>query len=439
MHVLFTGNGSGIFWKFLLNLLIYGSYLSVVVPFFRGLTAALRDDDENLLGRLAIFAGFILLIFHVLTAPPPMLARTPFTYLPLPSAYLEVQDNSRVFPVLTTPTSTINANSTMLSTKDGMEMVPTPTITSTSKPIPTTSKPILPPTTPIPPSATHVSVTNTPSSPPTKAPTRLPTHTPAHKPTSPISAGSTMVSEKDGMEMVYVPAGTFLMGSPEGEGDKDEHPQHTMYLDAFWIDKTEVTNAQYQKCVIAGQCEQSSKSDDSDFNQPDYPVVGVSWQDANAYCQWAGRRLPTEAEWKKAARGDDDRVYPWGNDFVGSKLNYCDTNCRGFLTFIWRDRKVDDGFGKTAPVGSYPAGASPYGALDMAGNVREWVADWYDGDYYSNSPSRNPTGPATGRRRVLRGGSWFNLQFFVRAADRVRDYPDFRGVDLGFRCLAPSP
>jgi formylglycine-generating enzyme required for sulfatase activity len=263
--------------------------------------------------------------------------------------------------------------------------------------------------------------TATPRPTATPIPTLAPDETPV--------AGSAIISEKDGMKMVYVPAGEFLMGSPDSKGSSDEHPQHTVYLDAFWIDRTEVTNAMYQKCVAADACPPNSDYG-SDFNDLDQPVVGVSWNDAQAYCQWADRRLPTEAEWEKAARETDGRTYPWGNVFDGSKLNYCDKNC----SYNWKDEGSDDGYQYTAPVGSYPAGASPYGALDMAGNVWEWVGDWYVRDYYVRSPDRNPTGPDSGQSRVLRGGSWNNAQINVRSANRINLAPVNRDNNFGFRC-----
>jgi formylglycine-generating enzyme required for sulfatase activity len=243
-----------------------------------------------------------------------------------------------------------------------------------------------------------------------------------------------MVSPMDGMTLVYVPAGEFLMGSADSDGDadNDEKPQHRVYLDAFWMDRTEVTKDQYQQCVAAGKCAAPSCRG---TGQGNHPVVCVSWQDAADYCTWAGRRLPTEAEWEKAARGTDGRKYPWGNQGVaGNLLNFCDSNCG----YDWRDNSVNDGYRETAPVGSYPAGASSYGALDMAGNVWEWVGDWYDEKYYAGSPARNPTGPASGQARVVRGGSCSDGQGFVRAAVRYRYVPDFRDVCVGFRC-ARSP
>jgi formylglycine-generating enzyme required for sulfatase activity len=216
------------------------------------------------------------------------------------------------------------------------------------------------------------------------------------------------------------------MGS--NEGNDDEKPVHTVALDVFRLDRTEVTNAQYRHCVEAGSCEESSFKDDDKFNGDNQPVVGVTWEDARSYCQWAGGRLPTEAEWEYAARGAEGRTFPWGNEFDGTRLNYCDVNCE----YDWADGKVDDGYARTAPVGSYPAGANWCGALDLAGNVWEWVADWY-GSY---PPGRqvNPAGPASGDTRVLRGGSWADEASFARCAYRFGVGPDSRDDGGGFRC-----
>ncbi|HRQ25217.1 MAG TPA: SUMF1/EgtB/PvdO family nonheme iron enzyme, partial [Anaerolineales bacterium] len=214
------------------------------------------------------------------------------------------------------------------------------------------------------------------------------THTPVPPTFTPTPGiGSTMISEKDGMVMVFVPAGEFTMGSDAG--DDDEKPVHQVYLDAFWMDQTEVTNAMYAKCVADDGCAppSSSKSytrdsyyDNSEFD--DYPVIYVNWNQANAYCTWAGRSLPTEAQWEKAARGTDARAYPWGNTTPNSALLNYNAN-----------------IGDTSKVRSYESGASPYGAYDMAGNVWEWVADWYDENYYAYSPNRNPQGPSSGEYR----------------------------------------
>ena len=277
-----------------------------------------------------------------------------------------------------------------------------------------------------------------------------------------------------GMVFVPVPAGEFEMGSTEEEVDAalalcnasrgncergwfaDEQPQHTVSLDAYWIGQTEVTNAQFQQFVDAGGYAAERywsaegwqvRSDegwggprcleDENFNAPDQPVVCVSWYEAEAYTRWlseasgAAIRLPTEAEWEKAARGTDGRIFPWGDEFDGNRLNFCDVNCE----YDWKDETYDDGYTYTAPVGSYPEGASPYGALDMAGNVWEWVNDWYQEDYYSQSPGSNPQGPATGESRVLRGGSWYRDDYLVRSARRDYVFPGLWIGDVGFRCV----
>jgi formylglycine-generating enzyme required for sulfatase activity len=256
-----------------------------------------------------------------------------------------------------------------------------------------------------------------------------PTPTPPPLPT-PLQ---TRTRERDGQAMVLVPSGEFLMGSIESDriASDDEKPQNRIYLDTFWIDKTEITNAQYQQCVRAGICT-PPRAQATVFRADLLPVVGVNWEQAHAYCEWVGGQLPTEAEWEKAARGADGRLYPWGNEFDRKRLNYCDVNCPA----DWRDSTASDGYRYTAPVGSYPAGASPYGALDMSGNVWEWTADWYDPETYAHLTDQNPTGPTYGLQRVIRGGSWFYKGKNLRAVNRHKDVPTFSYDNIGFRCAA---
>jgi formylglycine-generating enzyme required for sulfatase activity len=250
-----------------------------------------------------------------------------------------------------------------------------------------------------------------------------------------LSAGgdlpATKVGEKDGSLMVLVPAGEFTMGSDQGYFN-DERPAHKVYLDAFYIDKHEVTNAQYHKFVEATDQPIPSHRNDPEYDLwtkdgppaeiADYPVINVAWTDAAAYCKWAGKRLPTEAEWEKAARGVDERIYPWGNQ-PPEAIN---------IPYLKRWER-----GQTyQPVGSNKAGASPYGVLDMAGNVAEWVADWYDPFYYKHSPAKNPAGPKDGFYKVVRGGSALNVRFYLRSIDRDYDTPENRGKETGFRCVS---
>ena len=219
--------------------------------------------------------------------------------------------------------------------------------------------------------------------------------------------------------MVYVQAGQFPMGS--NDGDPDEQPVHTVVLDAFWIDRTEVTNEQYITCMAAGVCEAPRCAGYDDAAAASYPVTCVDWSDAAAYCAWVGARLPTEAEWEYAARGPQGYTYPWGNDApTCDRANY--SGCVG-----GRDR-----------IGSRPSGASWCGALDMAGNVWEWVVDWHDSGYYASSPSSDPQGPASGVHRVLRGGSWYVVPLYARSADRSRFGPGHTDGNLGFRCARGS-
>jgi eukaryotic-like serine/threonine-protein kinase len=239
--------------------------------------------------------------------------------------------------------------------------------------------------------------------------------------------------------MVAVPAGWFTMG--DDGGLEDERPAHRVFVSAFRIDRLEVSVGRYERCVRAGACTPpetaGSETRPDYFTSPryrDHPVVGVTWRQAVAYCRWRHARLPTEAEWEKAARGTDRRLYPWGSRFAPARLNYCDRRCR----LPWRDRRHDDGSEDTTPVDAHPAGASPYGALEMAGNVWEWVADWYGPSFYERSPARDPTGPAGGTQRVTRGGGIFDDRVFTRATVRRRFVPTVASTSTGFRCLASS-
>jgi formylglycine-generating enzyme required for sulfatase activity len=248
------------------------------------------------------------------------------------------------------------------------------------------------------------------------------------------------------MEMVYVPGGTFPVGSTQAEVEgalalcqaypddygkcklgafEAEAPRHTVTLDGFWIDRLEVTNAQYALCVEAGACQRGRLADDPAYNAEDYPAAGIPWQAAVGYCAWAGGRLPSEAEWEVAARGAEGYAYPWGDAFDCAGGNFWDpvAGC-------------DDGYPKPAPVGSFPDGISWCGALDLAGNAWEWVADLY-GEYSPEAQS-NPTGPASGSQRILRGGSWGYHPPFVRTAFRYPVPPTADYLAVGFRCAVPD-
>jgi formylglycine-generating enzyme required for sulfatase activity len=251
---------------------------------------------------------------------------------------------------------------------------------------------------------------------------------------------------KDGAEMVFVPAGDFIMGSDSGLDPYfwgAEGPPHRVYLNSFWIYRTEVTNAMYQACAAEKACPRPeqiySHTHDPYYGNPDYanyPVIYVSYIDATAYCLWVGGRLPTEAEWEKAARGSDERLFPWGDELpTGDRLNFCDWNCPESL----KESSVDDSYKDTAPVGSYPAGSSPYGVFDMAGNVSEWTADWMAPLYYDVSPDKSPLGPDSGTRRVVRGGSWGNPTEGVRTVARFSVIPSETLESIGFRCVVVNP
>jgi formylglycine-generating enzyme required for sulfatase activity len=219
--------------------------------------------------------------------------------------------------------------------------------------------------------------------------------------------------------MAVVPAGEFMMGSPTG--DSDEKPAHKVFVETFSMDKYEVTVGQYAAFLQAKGID--PPSDWKTMNQSAHqkrPVANVDWADAFAFCKWAGKRLPTEAEWEKAARGTDDRLYPWGNEAptpLHANFGKSDWNNHGVL----------------APIGTFEAGKSPYGIYDMAGNVWEWVNDWYDYNYYKTSPSQNPVGPSSGGTKVIRGGAWNSNPRAMRSANRSLISPTDQGLD-GFRC-----
>ena len=280
----------------------------------------------------------------------------------------------------------------------------TPTATLTQ---PAPAGPSLTPT----PQPTDTPPALTPSATSTPIPSLLPTPAP----------GTESTREKDAVVMVFVPAGTFTMGSTDADPDaySDEKPAHDVTLDAFWMDKFEVTNFQYAQCVNGGDCESSALAADTDYNGQTQPVVGVTWQDAYNYCQWAGARLPTEAEWEYAARGLENWLYPWGDQAPSCQL-----------------ANFSDCVGRPADVGSYSEGASWVGALDMAGNVWEWVNDWHLNTYYKTSLDANPLGPDTGTWRVVRGGSWDNNWNNLRAANRNGTTPTGSYYSVGFRCAS---
>jgi formylglycine-generating enzyme required for sulfatase activity len=271
--------------------------------------------------------------------------------------------------------------------------------------------------------------------------TSLPAVDPAVAATS--AALPSMISAPDGVTMRLVAAGPFTMGiaiptsqrecrqwSPNFDCDIEtfahEEKPHTVTLGDFYIDEYEVTNRQYAACVAAKVC--AAPPEEPSFHTTlyqnyyrdpqyaNYPLVNSTWDEASAYCAWRGARLPSEAEWEKTARGVDGRIYPWGNEFAGQWANICDKSCQ----YSQSNPAFDDGYWYPAPVGSYPTGASPYGILDLAGNVSEWVADWYD--------------PASPIHKIVRGGSWNDRAYTVRTSYRATWMPDTRSTSFGFRC-----
>ncbi len=225
----------------------------------------------------------------------------------------------------------------------------------------------------------------------------------------------------EGREMVQIPEGPFTMGS--SEGDPDEAPEHQLYLKAYYIDKKEVTQAEYDRFVRMTKRGKPFipvfEDDISKIMKPELPAMGMSWSDAVAYCKWAGKRLPTEAEWEKAGRGESKRRYPWGDEFGMGHANLDGDT---------------DGFPYLSPPGSFESGRSPYGLYDMTGNVAEWVADTYDEQYYQKSPYRDPTGPEDGQHKVIRGGSWRETPQGARLSKRFQAKMWRTDSTIGIRC-----
>jgi formylglycine-generating enzyme required for sulfatase activity len=242
--------------------------------------------------------------------------------------------------------------------------------------------------------------------------------------------------EKNLEEMVLIPAGEFIMGGDEGtecpKCTTNRLPKHKVFLRSYYIDKYEVTNSQYKKCVDAKVCEPPGNI--VFYLNPEYsnhPVVNVNWHQAHTYCKWKGKRLPTEAEWEKAARGTDERIYVWGNEW--NKNNCNNWNYEGeFLKYMANMNKNRG----TLPVGIIEEDKSFYGVMDMAGNVMEWVSDWYDEDYYKTSPEENPTGPKEGTFKILRGGHWaHNIKTNFQVTNRIKTEPEHWYYTWGFRCV----
>lgn len=223
--------------------------------------------------------------------------------------------------------------------------------------------------------------------------------------------------------MIEIPAGEFLMGLDGVQALEDERPAHRVWLDPFAIDQYEVTTAQYAEFINTGIRELPWQWETVELSRHgDRPVIGASWHDAEAYCRWKDKRLPTEAEWEKAARGTDGRFYPWGNQAPTNQRANFALGARFSYDLVLE------------PVHSQPQGRSPYGLHHMAGNVYEWVQDWYTIDYYDSSPDRNPTGPVQGQFKVVRGGSWSDLPKYLLTYGRFKLPPDTRNSYTGFRC-----
>ena len=249
-------------------------------------------------------------------------------------------------------------------------------------------------------------------------------------------AGSSIETSRnlDSAPMVLIPAGPFTMGSDDGP--HNERPAHTVTLDAYSIDRYEVTLSLYRKFLEEGKYDAPPTWDDEAATLVgDRPAIGMRWESAAAYCRWAGKRLPTEAEWEKAARGTDGRRYPWVE--MQPFVDIANYNRGMWVSETITLMAVPGGLeGMSVRHGLKEGGKSPFGVFHMAGNAAEWVADWYERDYYQKSPERNPSGPMTGEKRVLRGGSWADVPSALRTTARFSAEPNFEDRTIGFRCAA---
>lgn len=361
--------------------------------------------------------------------------------------------------VSSTPTMTPTVNSQAEETAVGIVDPPPVAETATATPLPSataTPQPSATATATAQPSATpSPSSTATATPPPTATATPSPTATLIPSQPPPNAAPShTWIRPADQMVMVFVPGGSTVIGSTDeavtavlsgcqavrgaagcqASWYEASRPPYPVTLSGYWLDRYAVTNRQYQQCVAAGLCQAPAAVNNSWYGEPlyaDYPVVNVTWHDAEAYCHWAEAVLPTEAQWEYGARGPQSLLFPWGNEFEAGRANFCDSDC----PHSWREAAYQDGFATLAPVGSYPAGSSWIGALDMAGNIWEWVSDWYAP--YPTAPQQDPTGPTAGQERVLRGGSWTSNHWFLHSGYRRSAVSSSYNNDVGFRCVVP--
>jgi formylglycine-generating enzyme required for sulfatase activity/CHAT domain-containing protein len=318
-----------------------------------------------------------------------------------------------------------------------------PTSTYTVIPAPTdtpVTKPSLTPTAKA--SHTHTPTlseptdTHTPKPPSTQTPTA--TEPPTITSTPTVTPLASSISDHD-IPMVLITAGPFTMGSNKGR--PEERPAHQVTLSDYYMDLYEVSNKAYRSCIQAGACknprDKTSPSHSDYFTNPkydNYPVINVTWEQADTFCKWRGGQLPTEAQWEKAASGPKGSLYPWGNSVSGNAgdfANFCDKNC----TYGAPDSRFDDGYEDLAPVDAYPEGVSPYGIYNMAGNVWEWVADYYDAGYYAKSPAVDPLGPDSGTVRILRGGGWHLSLVDLNTIRRTSNSPTLYNDYIGFRCV----